>query len=54
MSWCLNLPGLSYRRALERKDQIVCEEPCQYEGTYNVDLSSQVADGEDLSVEEQY
>ncbi len=53
MSWCLNL-GLSYRRALERKDQVVCEEPCQYEGTNNVDPSSQLGDREDLSVEEQY
>ncbi len=51
MSWCLNLPGSSYRRALEHKDQVVCEESCQYEGTYNVDPSSQLADREDLFVE---
>lgn len=53
MSWYLDLPGFSHRRALERKDQVVRQQPRQYKDTNEVDPFTQLTSGEDPSVEEQ-
>ena len=53
MSWYLNLPGLSYWRALKCKDQAIRKEPHQDKNTNDTDPISQLANRKDPSVKEQ-